>query len=629
MLVYRILGPVEVSDDGVPVAVDGALRRAVLGALLLEAGQVVSDQALVSALWAVPPATALVQLRQHVSALRRVLGAPTILRRGSGYAIHVEPGGFDLEVFMGLAARGRAAMAGGRPEEAEALLREALGLWGGAPLDGAAHDFVRQARPALEERRLAVLEDWLDVGLALSRHPELVGEILGQLTRNPLRERLRGQLMLALYRCGRQSEALRVFRDGRALLGEELGLEPGAGLRRLERAIHACDPSLDPAPGVGTRREPPRRPPLPADLPDFTGREEQLAEVSRLLETASGRSAPTICVISGGPGTGKSALALHLAHLWEAVFPDGRFHVDLRRDGGDPMPALARLLSLLGVDGADVPASAAERAELYRYRMAGLRALVVLDGATGEHQVRPLLTGAPGCPVLITCRGRLPGIGFADRVDLGAFAPEDSVELLTRVGGAARVSAEPAAAALVAELCGHLPLALRIAGGRLAATPHSSVGRLAARLGDEDRRLDELRAGDLELRPVLARACAGLAPPARRALRLLGRRGAGRFCATEAAAALAESLDEAEDLIGALMNAGLVEYSGTDDGGHDTYRLPTLLGLYARDLPDVPDGPDVPGGPGLPDGPDRPAAPADPEGMAETAVCADPGGPRR
>ncbi|MGK5552106.1 BTAD domain-containing putative transcriptional regulator [Actinomadura kijaniata] len=579
---FSILGPVEVRDgDGVRLRLSGALRRAVLAVLLLDVGQVVSDQALVSAVWAVPPATALAQLRQHVSALRRLLGNDAILRRGSGYVLAVDPGSVDLTVFTERAERARAALAEGRTAEAAALFREALALWRGDPLAGAAHDLVRRAAPALEERRLAALEDCFDAELAEGRHGELVGEILAHLDRHPLRERMRGQLMLALYRCGRRSEALRVFRDGRVLLCEELGLEPGPELRRLEHAVHVGDPALDLPAAAPVRAG--ARPRLPADLVDFTGRSAEIAATVRALTAV----APALCVVGGGPGVGKSALAVRVAHLLGDAFPDGRLHVDLHAHGGDPGRALERLLRLLGVAETGVPATLEERAELYRDLMADQRALVVLDGAADERAVRPLLPGAPGCAVLVTARGPLPGLAGAERIGLGPFEAGEAHRLLARIIGPARAEAEPAGIAEVAGLCGRLPLALRIAGTRLAARPHGSVARFAARLRTAPRRLDELRTADLDLRAVLADGVAGLDEDARRAFRAWGAGGADRFCAAGAARVLGESLERAEDLIEALAGAGLVEYAGNDPGGHDTYRVPEPLRWYAAELADA------------------------------------------
>ncbi|RMI36532.1 AfsR/SARP family transcriptional regulator, partial [Actinomadura harenae] len=479
---FSLLGPVEARDGGGALPLGGALRRALLAALLLEPGRVVSDDSLVSSLWAVPPATARAQIRQHVSALRRVLGTGTIVRRGSGYVLAAEPGSVDLEVFARGAELARAATAAGRTADAAALLREALALWHGEPLGGAAYDFVRRTAPALEERRLAALEDCFEAELAEGCHGELVGEILAQVEQHPLRERMRGQLMIALYRCGRQSEALEVFRQGGRLLREETGLDLGARLRALERAIHAEDPALDPpvrtvSPArADTAAQPPR---LPAVLADFTGRDAEITRVSAVFGEGARGDRPTLCAISGAPGVGKSALAVRLAHLLGGDFPDGCVHVDLREHGGDPARALARLLRLLGV--ADVPDAWEERVDRYLDLLSGRRILVVLDNAEGEAAVRPLLPQAPGCAALVTARGPLPGLSGLHRIELRPFPSVTACELLARVIGRTRAQAEPRAVAEIAELCGRLPLALRIAGARLALRPHGQVARFAAR----------------------------------------------------------------------------------------------------------------------------------------------------
>ncbi|WP_051466554.1 AfsR/SARP family transcriptional regulator [Actinomadura oligospora] len=579
---FSVLGPVEARDGGVPLAIGGALRRALLAALLLEPGRVVSDDSLVQVLWAVPPETARAQIRQHVSGLRRVLGAGTIVRRGSGYMVDAEPCSVDLAVFVRSTELARTASGAGRTADAAALLRDALALWHGEPLGGAAHDFVRRAAPALEERRLAAVEDCFDAELAEGRHTELVGEILAEVERHPLRERMRGQLMIALYRCGRQSEALEVFREGGRLLREEVGLDPGPRLRALERAVHAEDPVLDPpvrAAGPQGAAEQALR--LPADLADFTGREVEIARLFKVLAEGAQGDRPTVCAISGAPGTGKSALAVRLAHMLGAAFPGGCVHVDLRDHGGDPARALARLLRLLGV--ADVADAMEERVDQYLDLLSRRRILVVLDNAEREAAVRPLLPQAPGCAALVTARGPLPGLSGLPglhRTALRPFPAATAHEMLARIAGRARAQAEPEAVAEIAELCGFLPLALRIAGTRLAMRPHAQVGRFAARLHSAARRLDELRAADLDLRRVLATATLALAAPARRAFAVLGPRSV-RFCATEAAVALGVSLENAEDVIDELAGAGLIEFAGHDVGGHDTYRFPELLRLHA------------------------------------------------
>lgn len=587
---FSVLGPVEARDGDGPVPLGGALRRALLAALLLETGRVVSDESLVASLWAVPPETARAQIRQHVSALRRVLGTGTIVRRGSGYTLDAGPGSVDLDVFARNTELARAASTAGRTADAAALLRDALALWHGEPLGGAAYDFVRRAAPALEERRLAALEDCFDAELAEGRHGELVGEILAQVERHPLRERMRGQLMIALYRCGRQAEALEVFRQGGRLLRERTGLDPGSRLRALERAIHAEDPALDPhVPAAGPPSTAGPRVRLPADLADFTGRDAEIAAVSRLLAEDANEGQATLCAISGAPGVGKSALAVRLAHLVGGAFPGGCVHVDLREHADDPARALVRLLRLLGVT--DVPDAWEDRADRYRDLQSGARILVVLDNADGEGALRPLLPHAPGNAALVTARGPLAGLGGLHRFDLRPLREPAAVELLGRIIGRTRAHEEADAVAEIAELCGGLPLALRIAGTRLALRPHTRVGRFATRLREAPRRLDELRAADLDLRQLLAAAPSALAAPAQRAFAVLGSRPA-RFCATEAAVALQTSLEHAEDIIDELAGAGLVEFAGHDPGGHDAYQIPELLRLYALELPD----PDPTGG---------------------------------
>ncbi|MGH3973414.1 MAG: BTAD domain-containing putative transcriptional regulator, partial [Pseudonocardiaceae bacterium] len=326
--------------------------------------------------------------------------------------------------------------------------------------------------------------------------PELV-EVAGH---HPMRERLQGLLMIALYQTGRQAEALEVYHRTRIALVEQLGLEPGNELQRLEHAILTGDPMLE-APATLTIT--PAQ--LPADITDFTGRKAQLTTVQQVVAAAD-RCGAVLVAITGKAGVGKTTLAVHAAHRLRVHYPDGQLFVNLRGTQARPLtPAdvLARFLRSLGVNRTAIPDDVEERAALFRSRVADRRLLILLDDAACEAQLRPLLPGIPGCAVLVTSRTRMASLNVTRLVNLDILEPDHAVELLARVAGPLRVAAEPGAAKEIVRLCGFLPLAVRIAGARLGARPHWRLDRLEADLADERTRLDQLRLGDLEVRASL------------------------------------------------------------------------------------------------------------------------------
>lgn len=346
------------------------------------------------------------------------------------------------------------------------------------------------------------------------------------------------------------------------------------------------------APGPGTR--PPDEPTtagpslLPAAVADFVGRDKAVARLVALLTQSGDRSAPVVVsAVAGRGGVGKTALAVRVAHRLVDQFPDGQLYVDLRgasAQPADPAVILARFLRWLGVDGAAVPAELEERAALYRSRLAGRRVLVVLDNAGSAAQVAPLLPGSGTCAVLVTSRSRLADLPGVRRLDLDVLEPAEAVELLAAVVGRETVAGEPEAAYRIAELCGFLPLAVRIAGARLAARPHRRLEWLATRLADDRRRLSELRLGELDLRSSLTLSYRSLPPAAARALRLLAQLEAPDFAAWTAMPLLQAGRDEAEELVDTLAEAYLVDPVGTDATGCVRYRMHDLVRLHAREM---------------------------------------------
>jgi DNA-binding SARP family transcriptional activator/tetratricopeptide (TPR) repeat protein len=571
---FRLLGPVEVLDGGgVPVRLAGRRERTILALLALAAGRVVSVDRMVDAVWeSDPPQTARRQVHTCISVIRKALG-PIVHTREPGYLLGADSDDIDVARFDALVAAARTAPG---PRESAELLMRALALWRGPALDGLTG--LRAEAAALEERRLVIVEERVALELGLGRHAELVAELTGLVAAHPLRERLRAGLMLALHRCGRTAEALAVYRTTRRVLKDEFGVEPSAELRNLERAILAEDPGLAHDIPAGPAM-------LPPDLVDFTGRDTEIARIRRALAGSSGGAVP-ICVLSGRGGVGKTALAVHVAHALREAFTGGQLYVNLhgmRDRPADPGEVLARFLLALGVVGPAVPPGTEERAELYRNRLAGRKVLVLLDNARDEAQVSALLPGDASCAVLVTARSRLGGLAATELLDLDVFTVDDAVRLLTRVVGAARVDAEPAAATELVGRCGQLPLAVRIAAARLVARPHWLLSKLSQRLGDERERLDELAHGGLEVRASLALSYRGLPEPARRLFGQLGLVEAPDFGAWLPAALLGVPPSQAEALTELLVDARLLEVNGRGSDGSTRYRFHDLVRVYARE----------------------------------------------
>jgi len=396
----------------------------------------------------------------------------------------------------------------------------------------------------------------------------VAAELPALIATQPFRERLRGQLMLALYRCGRQAEALSVYAETRTLLTDELGVEPGPGLVRLHRQVLTADPALEPAA--------PRT--LPYDLADFSGRG---ADMDRLLTAAD---AVVISAIDGMAGIGKTALAVHAAHRLADRYPDGQLFFDLHAHTAGAQPvepdvALEMLLRMLGIPAAAIPEGLEQRTARWRTELARRRVLVVLDNAASAAQVRPLLPGTPRCLALITSRRRLGVIEGATVVSLDVLPAGDALHLFGAVAGPARVAAEPAAAAEVIELCGYLPLAIRIAGTRLAQRPNWTVASLAHRLRAETGRLPELTLGDRGVGLAFAMSYAHLSPTQQQLFRLLGLHPGADFDRYSAAALADVPPRRAESLLEALVDAHLLRHSA-----NGRYTFHDLLREYAHGL---------------------------------------------
>lgn len=574
--------------------------------LALNANRVTPVEMIIDAVWSTsPPSTVRAQVQICISALRKLFseaGAPwTIRTRAPGYQLEIPLTEVDSEQFAGLVESAHAHTAAGQVAEAAVTLREALLLWRGPALVGLDSELVRRGAARLEDARLGALTERFRLDLALGRHEEIVGELTAQSAAHPLREHLCELLMVALYRSGRQAEALEACRRMRSRLVDELGIEPGQGLQRLETAILTSDPALD-LTGVpmaaGEEREQevdegartiPRR--LPASIDDFTDRHRQLAQITRILSAPIGPSEDQygvrIVAISGKGGVGKSTLAIRAAHELMDRFPDGHLYVDLETrtddepdDGGGRV--LARFLRALGVNGSAIPEDLEERAELYRGRIANSRLLIVLDGLTSEEQALPLLPGSPSCAVIAVSRARLTTLPGAHVVDVEVFDPPGSVALLSKIIGDERVEAEQEAVTELVNFCGGLPLALRIAGARLASRPHWRVRDLVNRLGNTKHRLDEFNHRGLELRDNIDLTYRDLSPRAKSLFRLFALIEAPDFAGWTAAALLDLDLYEAEEVLESLVEVQLldaVDYPGE----HQRYRFHNLIWAFARE----------------------------------------------
>ncbi|MCW3813059.1 tetratricopeptide repeat protein [Micromonospora sp. DR5-3] len=576
---FGILGPLRVG--GGEATVTAGRDRTVLAMLLLRAGRVVSVDELVDAVWEEsPPATARAQLQICVSRLRQRLArlglsSASIVTDPVGYGIRVDPAELDAEVFARAVEAGRAAVAAGQPTEARRHYRAALALWRGPALSGIASRPVRRRAQALDEQRIAALEECVDVELRLHQAADLIDELAESVDRHPLRERLRGQLMLALSAVGRQADALAVYREGRRIYAEELGIEPGAALQELHQRVLAGDLAL--AGPANVRAAPVRC--LPRAISDFTGRQETLARLIKEIADERAR----VQLIDGMAGSGKTTLAIHLATALAERYPDAQLFIDLHgHSEREPVPlaaALAALLRQLGVPGERIPADVDERAALWRSELADRRALVVLDNAASAAQVAPLLPSGRDTLTLITSRRRLVGLDEGRPSSLAVLEPGEGIELLARVVGAERVAAEPEAAAEVVRRCGQLPLAIRLAGARLAHRPRWRIADLAARLADGRDVLTELVAGDRSVGQAFTLSYAQVTPAAQRMFRLLGLHPGTQFDGWAAAALADAPLPEAEDLLEELVDAHLAE-----EVDQRRFRFHDLVRDYARQL---------------------------------------------
>ncbi|MFC5833526.1 AfsR/SARP family transcriptional regulator [Nonomuraea insulae] len=597
---FGILGPLTVWREGEQLDLGTPKTRVLLAVLLCHAGNPVSEDQLAVALWGnTPPKSATKNMQTYVHRLRRHLGDPArVVRHGSGYLVPVVRDELDAARFENLARSGQAVEAAGEPEEATHRLREALSLWRGPAFAGMTDVPMLAAEAArLDEVRLSVVQSRIAVDLRLGRHAGLVGELTALTREYPLRERLRAQLMLALYRCGRRADALAEYTRARRTLIEETGLDPAEELHDMHQRILTQDPSLDlvvprvMATTTGSYRgaefsgAAPTAAELPPDIADFTGRDGEVADLTEvLINPRPGTVA--MAGVTGLGGLGKTTLAVHVAHRIADRFPDGQLYADLRGASADPArpeDVLSRFLFALGISATGIPESLEERVAFYRSCLAGRRVLILLDNVAGEEQVRPLLPGAPGTAVLLTGRVRLVGLEGASLLELDVLPSAQAMGLLRRIVGDERVQDDPDAALEITRLCGRVPLAVRISAARLLGRRQWSLSYLAGVLGEERHRLDELVAGDLDIRAGFEMSYRTLPAGAQRAFRLAGLLDAPDFASWAVAALLDVPVRQAEHEIETLVDAHLLNLTGTDETGRLRYRFHDLIRLYARE----------------------------------------------
>ncbi|MFE2937673.1 BTAD domain-containing putative transcriptional regulator [Streptomyces sp. NPDC059255] len=581
LLRFSVLGPVRAWRGGEALPPGSPQQRALLASLLLREGRTATAAELIDGLWGdEPPSQALAAVRTYASRLRKVLSPGVLVSESGGYALRTGHDALDLNVAQELAADADKARAAGDRGQARSLISKSLNLWDGEALASVPGPYAETQRTRLEEWRLQLTEALLDLDLEVGAHTEAVSELTALTAAHPLRERLRELLMVALYRSGRQAEALAVYADTRRLLADELGVDPRPELSELQRRILQADEDLARPP---EEPEPvhalPRPAQLPATVPDFTGRDAFVRELGNRLATAEG-SVMAVSALAGIGGVGKTTLAVHVAHAARAHFPDGQLYVDLQGAGtrvAEPEAVLGSFLRALGTADAEIPDSLAERSALFRSVLDGRRVLVLLDNARDAAQIRPLLPGTAGCAALITSRVRLVDLVGAHLVDLDVMSPEEALQLFTRIVGLERVAPEREAALDVVAACGFLPLAIRIAASRLASRRTWTVSVLAAKLADERRRLDELQAGDLAVAATFELGYGALDDAQARAFRLLGLADGPDISLAAAAALLDLPPRKAEDLLESLVDTSLLESAAPG-----RYRYHDLVRLYAR-----------------------------------------------
>ncbi|MEV1002346.1 AfsR/SARP family transcriptional regulator [Nonomuraea sp. NPDC050202] len=583
---FVILGGVEARVGGRRVDLH-ARQRGVLAILLVEAGRRVTVDDLVDRLWdGAPPRASRETIYTYLSRLRHLLGGVPIVRTGGGYVLDIEPTAVDMHRFQHLVSEARAADDAGA---SIGLWNRALALWRGEPFKDLDLPWLNGVRDTLVNQHLSAFLDRNDLWLRRGDHDRLLPELATAAAAHPLNERLAGQLMLALYRSGRQADALAHYTRLRQRLVEQLGCDPSPALQHLHRRLLGADSSLAPpdeamSPQMlssGTHVVPAN---LPLDPPGFVGRRNEMDLLDRLLAV----QAPVVAV-SGSGGVGKTTLAVHWAHQNRDAFPDGQLYLDLRgfdpaSPALDPSQALQALLELLGVPAERIPTSVEARMGHYRSRLAGKRVLVLLDNARDAAQVRPLLPSRSGSMAVVTSRSTLTGLIVAEGarpVSLDVLDEDEARQLLAARLGAERLSSEPRAVTEILAACAGLPLALAIAAARAATSPGFPLLAIARDLADTPRQLDTLATQDLttDIRAVFSASYQALRPQTARLFRILGLCPGPDISLDAAACMAAMPVERVARLCAELAEARLLAESVPG-----RYTLPYLARSYAGEL---------------------------------------------
>jgi DNA-binding SARP family transcriptional activator/tetratricopeptide (TPR) repeat protein len=610
---FEVLGPLRAWRGDFPIDLGPVQQRVVLAVLLLQQNRPIGREQIFTAVWGdAEPRYAANLLHRNISGLRNALElsryppaeSGELTWTDAGYVLTVPAGGLDLTAFDREVDRARKARAAGDSALAADVLHAALGLWRGPLCDGLTSPFLDAQRDRLEERRISITEDRIELDLATGDRDDVVSELRQLVTDHPFRERLHGLLMLGLYRSGRRADALAAFQQARGILSEELGIDPSAALQRLHQQILTADPALAAAAehrvpvdgGSAVGKQLPLPAQLPHSMPGFSGRDAEIGWLNGLLPANGDDPGGTIVItaIAGTAGVGKTALAVHWAHQIRHRFPDGQLYVNLRGfdpagPAMEPTEAIRAFLDAFAVAPDRIPVDLDAQAALYRSLLAGRRVLIVLDNARDADQVRPLLPGTPSCLVVATSRNQLLGLvatAGASPLGIDLLPADQARSLLAGRLGAHRVAAEPAAVEQIILSCAGLPLALSIVSARAAANPQWLLAELAEELRETRGGLSALHGGDqsTDLRAVFSWSYHALTAPAARLFRLLGLHAGPDIGAPAAASLAGVPLTLVRTLLAELVGAHLLT-----DRNRGRFTFHDLLRAYARELTDAHD----------------------------------------
>jgi DNA-binding SARP family transcriptional activator len=562
---FRVLGPIEVWSAGQRKDLGPVRGRSILAILLLNPRTIVPADTLIDRLWDTrPPPKARESLSVYIAKLRASLrqavgDSVQLAGRARGYVLEVDPEAVDLHRFRRLRQQADALVWNGDHDHAAAMLRESDRLWRGQALTGIRGDWISRMRDSLEEERRAAIVERVGCELQLGRHADLVGELQHLLAEYPLDETLIAHQMTALYRSGRQADALSLYRETRSRLVDEQGTEPGPMLSELHQRILSSDRDLavrssGQHPGVA-----PPSPPdtLPLERAEFVGHHEQLA-----LLTGELGSTPGIAIIEGMPGVGKTALAIRAARLVSREFPDGTLYLHLHsHDPGtcplSPAEALRQLLEMLSVPAAQIPDTIGERAALWRARLSQCRAVVILDDAAGHDQIRPLLPATGRCLILITSRRKLPRSPGARTLTLDVLSADEAITMFRQIAGESQAGDADQIAAAV-ELCGRLPLAIQMTASRVVRDGPPSLGVLIQELSQSPAWLRSTGAASPEVTAAFDMSYLALESDYQRFFRRLGVSPCTSFSLPTATALGGCTSAEAEKALAALLDCHLL-----------------------------------------------------------------------